>query len=697
MKKLFLFTIFSISIFAVFLQSCGTKKGTMAAAREAFTKKEFFVAGDNYKAVYSKTKNQEEKKEACFKTAECYRLSNDIKNAENWYRKAVKIDPKNLEAELHLAQSLKGNSKFTEAIVEFNAYKKANPANAVEADKQIKGCENALKWKNEKTRYLIENLKGINSKWSDFAPAWYKKDQVIFTSDRDNGASKKIYGWTGNQFTDLYAVNYKIPEKRNPNLIKWGIPVLFDKDKINSPYNDGTACFDSKFSNIYYTLCSGKDGKGKSCRIYSATATGSEWGDPTPLAFSSDSFNCGHPSLSKDGQVLYFSSDMPGGYGGKDIYYVTYTKRSKSWGDPINLGPVINSAGDEMFPFIHEDGTLYFSSNGHMGLGGVDIFYAKGSGTDWSDPINMKSPVNSGGDDFSIILSKDKESGYFASNREGGKGQDDIYRFYMTPLVFTLSGVARDKFTKETLPNTVLSITNSFDSIKLTIKTDKAGSYKITLKAKTDYELFGAHEDYYDSKLEFQTTKGLEVSTDLVQDFILEPFNFETIFTLEGIYYDLDKADLRTRSKEVLDTIVQLMNRYPKIRLELGSHTDCRSDSIYNMGLSQRRADSAVNFIVSKGIDPERLIAKGYGETKLVNDCACEGSWVKRKCTEEEHQMNRRTTFKLLDNKYIPKNKQEMKDSGNSSKTDETGKQGGAKGSKAASKSGVNTSPPLKK
>ena len=697
MKKLFLFSIFSISIFAVFLQSCGTKKGTMAAAREAFTKKEFFVAGDNYKAVYSKTKNQEEKKEACFKTAECYRLSNDIKNAENWYRKAVKIDPKNSEAELHLAQSLKGNSKFTEAIVEFNAYKKANPANAVEAEKQIKGCENALKWKNEKTRYLIENLKGINSKWSDFAPAWYKKDQVIFTSDRDNGASKKIYGWTGNQYTDLYAVNYKIPEKRNPNLIKWGIPVLFDKDKINSPFNDGTACFDSKFSNIYYTLCSGKDGKGKSCRIYSAAATGSEWGDPAPLSFSSDSFNCGHPSITKDGQILYFSSDMPGGYGGKDIYYVTYTKRSKSWGDPINLGPVINSAGDEMFPFIHEDGTLYFSSNGHMGLGGVDIFYAKGSGTDWSDPINMKSPVNSGGDDFSIILSKDKESGYFASNREGGKGQDDIYRFYMTPLVFTLSGVARDKFTKETLPNTVLSITNSFDSIKLTIKTDKAGSYKITLKAKTDYELFGAHEDYYDSKLEFQTTKGLEVSTDLVQDFILEPFNFETIFTLEGIYYDLDKADLRTRSKEVLDTIVQLMNRYPKIRLELGSHTDCRSDSIYNMGLSQRRADSAVNFIVSKGIDPERLIAKGYGETKLVNDCACEGSWVKRKCTEEEHQMNRRTTFKLLDNKYIPKNKQEMKDSGNSSKTDETGKQGGAKGSKAASKSGVNTSPPLKK
>jgi peptidoglycan-associated lipoprotein len=688
MKKIFLLNIFLISIGSLFIQSCGTKKGSMAAAREAYSKKEFFIAGDNYKAVYSKTKNQEEKKEACFKTAECYRLSNDIKNAENWYRKDVKIDPKNEEAQLHLAQSLKGNSKFTEAIVEFNAYKKMNSADAADADKQIKGCENALKWKNEKTRYLIENLKGINSKWSDFAPMWYKKDQLVFASDRDNGASKKIYGWTGNQFADIYTVNYKFPEKKNPNLIKWGTPALFDKDIINTPYNDATACFDSKFSTIYYTQCNGKDGKGKSCRIYSAVATGSEWVEPKPLAFSSDSFNCGHPSLSKDAQVLYFSSDMPGGYGGKDLYYVTYSKRAKTWGDPVNLGPVINTKDDEMFPFIHEDGTLYFSSNGHMGLGGVDIFYAKGSLADWGDPINMKSPINSGGDDFSIILSKDKESGYFSSNREGGKGQDDIYRFYMTPLVFTLSGVARDKFTKELMPNTVLTITNSSDSVKLTIKTDKAGSYKIPLKAKTDYELFGAHEDYYDSKLEFQTTKGLEVSTDLVQDFILEPFDFSTIFTLEGIYYDLDKADLRVRSKEILDTIVQLMTRYPKIRLELGSHTDCRSDSLYNIGLSQRRADSAVNYIVTKGIDKDRLIAKGYGETMLVNDCACEGSWIKRKCTEEEHQMNRRTTFKLLDNKYIPKNRQEMKDSGNATKTGETGKEAGTKGSKTAKKPG---------
>lgn len=653
--------VFFAAGLVLFMQACKPGKGTMAAAREAFNKKEFFVAGENYKAVYSKTKNKDEKNEASFKTAECYRLSNDMKNAENWYRKTVKSDPKNVEAELRLAQALKSNQKFSEAIVEFNEYKKLNPAAAEEIDKQIKGCEYALKWKNEKTRYLIENVKPLNTKWSDFAPMWYKKDMLYFTSDRDKGASSKMYGWTGNQYTDLYSVTYKV-DKKNPNLIKYGIPALVDKDKINTPFNDGTAAFDSKFTTIYYTQCSGRKGDGKFCRIWTANAAGSEWNDPAPVSFSPDSFTCGHPTLSKDGQTMYFTSDMPGGYGGKDLWFVTYSKRSKTWGDPVNLGPIVNTSEDEMFPFIHEDGTLYFSSNGHTGLGGFDIFYTKGSTTDWSDPVNMKSPINSGGDDFSLILSKDKESGFFSSTREGGKGQDDIYRFYMTPLVFTLSGVARDVKTKELLPNTVLTITNSSDSVKLVVKTNDLGAYKITLKPRTDYELFGAHEDYYDSKLEFQTTKNLEVSTDLVQDLWLDPFDYERVFTLEGIYYDLDKADLRPRSKEILDTIVQLMTRYPKIRLELGSHTDCRADSLYNMDLSQRRADSAVNYIVSRNIDRERLVARGYGESRLVNDCACEGNWVKRACTEEEHQLNRRTTFKLLDNKYVPKSKAEMKD-----------------------------------
>jgi peptidoglycan-associated lipoprotein len=643
----------------VLLSACNTSKGTMEDARKAFQKKEYYAAGETYKAVYSKTKNKDEKNEACYQTAECYRLSNDTKNAENWYRKSVKGDPNNTEAQLKLGLSLMNNQKYSDALVEFNNYKKKNPSDE-KVDKYIKGCELALKWKNEKTRYVVENVKGLNTKWTDFAATFYKKNEIYFSSDREKGTSNKTFQWTGNGYTDIYKSIYKA-DKKNPNNIKYEIPVLIDKDVVNTPFNDGTVAFDPKGTVMYYTQCNGRKGDGKNCRIWQATAAGTEWTNPEPLSFSSDSFTCGHPTLTKDGLIMYFSSDMPGGYGGKDIWYVTYTKRSKTWGDPINLGAVINTDADEMYPFIAEDGTLFFSSNGHVGIGGIDIYYAKGENADWSEPVNMKSPINSGGDDFSMVVSKDKESGYFTSNREGGKGQDDIYHFYMTPLVFTLSGVVRDSKTKEILPNTVITFTNSTDTGKLILKTDATGGYKITLKPKTDYELFAAHEDYYDSKVESQTTRGLEYSTDLIQDFVLEPFDFTTIFTLEGIYYDLDKADIRPDAALILDSMVILLNKYPKIRIELGSHTDCRADSAYNQDLSQRRADSAIAYINRKGVDLERMIAKGYGEARLVNDCACEGTYVKRKCTEEEHQMNRRTTFQLLDNKYIPKSKQEMK------------------------------------
>lgn len=649
-----LFFLFSVLI------ACGPSKGTIEAARTAFKKMEYFTASEQYKAVYSKTKNKEIKNEACYQTAECYRLVNDMKNAENWYRKSVKGDPTNTEAIFKLAQCLKSNSKYSEAITEFNNYKKKNPSD-LRTDDEIKGCELALKWKNERTRYVVENVKSLNTKWSDFSPMMYKKNELFFTSDREKGASNKTYGWTGNGFTDIYRVAYKA-DKKNPINIKYEIPALIDKNVVNTDYNDGTVAFDSKGSVMYYTQCNGKDGKGLKCRIYMASATGTVWSEPEVLPFSTDSFNCGHPCLSKDGAVMYFSSDMPGGYGGKDIWYVTYTKRSKTWGDPINLGPTINTEGDEMYPFLAEDGTLYFSSNGHVGLGGVDIYYTKGENTDWSEPVNMKSPINSGGDDFAMTLAKDKESGYFSSNREGGRGQDDIYRFYMTPLVFTLSGVVRDSTTKELLPNTLITLTSSSDTGKIMIKTDAAGAYKVTLKSKTDYELFAAKEDFYDSKLESQTTRGLELSTDLIQNFSLQPFDFKTVFTLEGIYYDLDKANIRSDAAQILDTMVLLLNKYPRIRIELGSHTDCRSDSAYNQDLSQRRADSAVAYISRKGIDIERMVAKGYGEAALVNDCACEGKYVKRVCTEEEHQLNRRTTFRLIDNKYVPKNRQEMKE-----------------------------------
>lgn len=652
-KRYYLLNLILGISFLTILAACGAKKGSIGAAREAYQKKEFFVAGDNYRKVYSSTKNKDEKIEATNKAAECYWLMNDMKNAESWYRKAIKVDPKNTDNQLRLAKTLKNNQKFEEAIVEFKNYQKMTPENGEAVNRQIKGCENALKWKNDKTRYVVENVKGLNTRWEDFAPQWFKKDQLYFTSDREKGVSgSSMYGWTGNGYTDLYTSTYKV-DKKNPNNITYQAPVLVDKDHLNGKLNDGAIAFDSRFATAYVTRCNYDNNlKGKSCRIYQSNLTGTEWSDPEPVAFSSDSFNCGQPSLTKDAQIMYFSSDMPGGLGGKDIWFATFSKRSKTWGDPINLGPIVNTEDDEMFPTILEDGSLYFASNGHVGLGGTDIFVTKGSGIDWSDPVNMKSPINSHGDDFAMILTKDKESGYFSSNRDGGKGQDDIYRFSMTPLVFTLSGVVRNGKTKAIMPNATITLTSSSDTGKVILKTDQVGSYKVTLKNRTDYELFASRQMFYDSKLEEKTTKGLEQSADLIQDFELNSLGLET-FTLRGILYDLDKANIRPDAAKVLDSLILVLNKYPTLKIELGSHTDCRADSLYNINLSQRRADSAVAYLVRNGIDTMRLVSKGYGENMLeVTECACEGPNEREqglKCTEAQHQLNRRTTVKVLD------------------------------------------------
>jgi peptidoglycan-associated lipoprotein len=685
MNKIFSTSLFVLAILAAMLSAGCKSKGSIVSAREHYKKKEYFLSSEDYKAVYSKTKVKEEKLEAVFKTAECYRLMNDIKSAESWYAKTVKADPKNAEAQLRYALALKNNAsaditKYSAAIIEFNKYKKLGDASCYDEaaiDREIKGCEYALKWKNEKSRYMVENIRGINTKWEDFAPQQYKKDQLFFTSDREKGVSGTQYGWTGNGHTDVYVSTFKV-NKKNPNDVSFGLPNLLDKDKVNTKYNDGVVCFDSKFTTMYVTQCNSVDGKGNRCRLYVSKLNGTEWSKPEPLPFSTDSFSCGHPSLSKDGQVLYFASDMPGSTPkltcadnpegttlSKDLWMVTYTKRSNTWGDPVNLGPAINTPGDEMYPYIHEDGMLYFSSTGHPSLGGSDIYYTKGEAADWSSPVNMKSPINSSGDDFAMQMFKDKEgnhSGYFSSNRDGGKGSDDIYRFYMNPLIFNLSGVVRDSKTKALLTNTLITITSSNDTGKVTLMTDATGSYRLKIKAKTDYELFASKEYYFDSKIAFQTTKGLEQSTDLVQDFDLGMINITDVFTVKGIYYDLDKADIRPDAAKVLDSLALVLNKYSKVKIELGSHTDCRADSLYNIGLSQRRADSAVSYLIRQGIDSTRLVSRGYGENKLaVEKCKCEGPDERsqgQKCTEEEHQLNRRTTVQILDINFIKKPKE---------------------------------------
>ena len=353
---------------------------------------------------------------------------------------------------------------------------------------------------------------------------------------------------------------------------------------------------------------------------------------------------------------------MDGGIGGLDIWFVRYNKKTKDWGEPVNCGPTINTIKDEVYPWVHDDGSLFFASNGHPGMGGMDIFYSAGVGKEWTKPKNMKWPINTGGDDFALICDKTKETGYFTSNRPGGKGGDDIYRFYLLPMEICLVGKVTGCVDHQPIPNATVTINNSINNEVLTIKTDAKGEYKTkcNLKPNAEYSLYAQKREdlYIDSKVEEVSTMGIEVSTTLRQDFCLDELPVDKYFNVPGIYYDLDSARIRPDASLILDSLIGILNKYPKITIELGSHTDCRATYDYNINLSQRRADSAVDYLIRNGIEKERLVAKGYGETYLVNDCACEkekGMEPSIKCTDTEHQANRRTTVKVTGKAFISK------------------------------------------
>lgn len=654
------FPIVTLAVLAITISSCGGKK-PVSEGHKHFDKKEYSQAAKIYSEAYG-DQPKAMKGEVAFKAGEAFRKYNNYKSAEKWYAKAEK-DKYGLEATKRRAEMLKAMEKYEEAIIAYNDYLKENP-NDEEAKKGKECAEMSLRWKGEKSRYIVENVKKINSTNNDYGPAMVKKEALIFTSDRPEGVNKKgVFQWTGVGYSDQYQVALN---KKNGAIT--GAPSLL-AGQINTDWNDGASVVDDKGNTIYFTQCGGleKGGRIQTCQIYTSSKRGKDWDVPTMLPFCDTTYNYGQVAISADGKQLFFSSDMPGGYGGHDIYVVNISKRANSWGDPINLGTTINTTRDEMFPSVSKNGALYFASSGHCGMGGLDIFRSEGAGNEWSTPENLKSPINSGGDDFAVALKDEtEEKGYFSSNRAGGRGGDDIYEFYMTPLIFTLSGIARDCITKQPIKNTEIFISNDRDTNKLRIVTDNNGYYKIILQKETNYDLFGDKNlDFYNpSPKYYQTTKLLKKSTDLVQDLDLCRLDLEGMFNVRGILYDLDKANIRPDAAKILDdSVITLMKRFPTIVIELGSHTDCRASHEYNRDLAQRRADSAVAYIVSRGIDSARLIAKGYGEDMLeIKKCKCDLSDVHNICTEAEHQLNRRTTVRVLRTDYFSADEQKKRE-----------------------------------
>jgi peptidoglycan-associated lipoprotein len=660
------FSIFAL-LATILIVGCG-KKYSMEEANKAYENKQYALAAEMYDGIYKdKSTARGEKSEIAFKAGEAYRNFENYEKAERSYEKALSRDPNNAQA-LYMQGVVQQNmGEYKDAIKTFNKYLKLFPGDK-DAMAKIKGCELALGWKDDCTRYEVENFKVANSRQNDYCPMIAdKKDGVIyFTSDRNPNPKKreKLYVWTGNGFSDLWMVKEQKQRRRRRGSSntekKWDRPEHLEAPP-NTKANDGTPAFNRRFNVMYFTICNGGDNKSAACKIYESRKVGAGWGTPQVLSFceKDSNYSYGQPTLSPDGKKLYFSSNREGGYGGHDIWVVNYVRRGRTWSEPVNLGPVVNTAKNEMFPYWNQhENKLYFASSGHPGFGGLDMFSTEGSGEEWSTPENLSIPMNSGADDFGITFDNNNPlHGFFSSNRDGGRGGDDIYEFTKIPPIIDVKGVVTDCTTEKPLPGSLVTITNTIDSTKIEIIADEQGSYFAELQEGVKYTIQVTNDTnyYFASKriAKIDNTK-VKCDTHYVENFCLK--SMIEVWELP-IFYDLDKAFIRPDAQQVLNTFAkEVLLEYPRIVIELGSHTDCRSSYAYNMDLSRRRADSAVAYLVGLGIDKNRVFAKGYGESQLTNKCKCEGAEIVP-CTEAEHQENRRTTVKIVNFNFDPRKK----------------------------------------
>lgn len=680
-----------IAIFCVLLitTNLNAQRNYTQEADVAFRLENFADAVELYKKSYSKVKVKTEKSRIIFQLAECYRLTNETRKAESFYKKSIKTKYPDAIQYLHYADMLRIRGKYEEALEQYKIYAEKTPKD-VRGANGVVSCEIVPQWLENPSRYEITNARKMNSKINsrenDFAPAYADKKfkVVVFTSDRSDAAGNKTDVRTGNNHSDFFFITQDRKEK-------WSLPKSYGEDMLNSTnVNDGAATFNKKATVIYFTRCPYKKKEKLGCQIYSARKKGRTWGEPESLELAQDSFAVGHPTISKDEKVIYFASDIPGGEGGKDIWVARRTKKTKPFGRPENLGPKVNTAGDEMYPFLRNDDLIYFSSNGHVGMGGLDIYKTERLNGEWKTPENMKHPINSSSDDFGLVFNSsiqsksEPEEGWMSSDRRGtpetggrAKGGDDIYYVYMPPLVFTLQGVIKDDSTLLYVAGAKVKLIGS-DGTSIEGFTSSKGKYmfdKTQINYNTSYDLQIIKEGYFSGKGK-TTSVALEKSKDLFLDVNLIPIP-EDPFILPEIRYQTAKWELQDQYKDSLNDLYDILTKNPHLVVELGSHTDPRDTDIKNDTLSLKRAVSVVEYLIEKGIAPDRMVPKGYGEReprKLPNGYTYQtkdykgisfpagtelsedyiNSLRSKREKEAAHQLNRRTTFRVLRTNYVP-------------------------------------------
>ncbi|RFS20224.1 flagellar motor protein MotB [Chitinophaga silvatica] len=592
---------------------------------------------------------------AAEKLGACYEQIQHYKQTESWYAIAVGLDSSKTENILAYAKALQQNSKYTEAKIQYQKYaiaKKDVP------EKQLilwlQSCDSAISWMKTPTATTIINEKVWNTDKSEWGTALYLQN-IVFTSDRENinssqtnsrsflkfdGANvpdKKTYGWTGNHYLRLYQ-----QDKTTDSTILFPL-------KTGTVYHIGAASFTEDGMEMYFTLTripkKTEYVKGKLATInieiyYSKKNEQGNWTTPTAFKYNKvNEYSVGDPFISKDGNHLYFVSNMPNGAGGTDLY-VCHKTATGEWDLPINLKD-LNTEGNERTPAIDSYNNFYFSSDGRVGMGGLDVYQAQLVDGKISTPKNMGYPTNSPQDDFAYTPIT-STTGYLSSNRPEGLGNDDIYSYAQTPsTTLEFSGRALNLETNQPLANAVVSLTKINGQTIKTL-TDENGNYKFNLDNSSDYQLTIESTNHRSNQITL-TSNELKTSNVIKKDLFLEVIKLDELIKLENIYYDYKKSEIRADAAIELDKLVKILKDNPTIWIELGSHTDSRGNDQYNQKLSQSRANAAVQYMIDKGIEKNRITAKGYGESMLLNKCS---NGVD--CTEEEHQLNRRTTFKIV-------------------------------------------------
>lgn len=646
-------------LFVLIMGACSStlkvKDGSTAYQLEKYT-----LASDMLQNDFEQSKDVKQRSQIAGQIAKSFDYQQKYEQSLPWYKTIYELGVDENRLNLYL-NALKQNEQYQEAFDFLGNYLKANKSEKFRLQKELDFLEATLKELDKKIPHVVVNLKTLNSPNSDFA-GFLQNNTIYFSSTRTLNNESGTDEWSGEGYSDIIKA-----EKTS----KTAFGQVIDVTDFNSPYHDAELVFTKDGQEAYFTRSGTKAlDKNDHSKIYYTKQENGKWAEPKLLSFFADSINEGQPYLSPNGNELYFSADAPDGYGGRDIYFVK--KNAKGVFEyPVNAGSRINTTGDELFPVLVDSAHMFFSTNGRMGYGGLDIFSATKESKIFTNVQNVGMPINSGGDDLylqptqtgddSVIL-----SGYLSSNRKGGLGNDDLYyieqrkapREPLPPAVFILKGtVVENIFKIENNPNSGVSGSKPvsqatiqiprFDVVSTVydeLNSDANGKFS---KIITPRDFIGTvtKEGYLSNTFDVLAAnlKGNDGDTIYIEKTIaLQKIYKDVEIVLNNIYYDYDKWNIRADASQSLDTLAEILKKNPTINIQLSSHTDCRGTDAYNQPLSQKRAESVVQYLIGKGIDASRLTAKGYGESQPVEKCDC------KSCTEEQHQKNRRTTFKIL-------------------------------------------------